>query len=142
MQSMTVAIAKTITADEAAMQSVAEAIRDAATTASEHASEHAARVRQSASEAGPKALETISRMVYTGPYVLAYGVVYATVFIAQSLPQENPVMHGFPRRRAGGHGRVRRGLSGRPDAILSVSRRRPNRFLTRNTSACKTGLTR
>jgi hypothetical protein len=66
-------------------------MRDAATTASEHA----ARVKQSASEAGPKALEAISHAVYTGSYVLAYGVVYAAVFIAQSLPQENPVMHGF-----------------------------------------------
>jgi hypothetical protein len=34
-------------------------------------------------------------MTYTGSYILAYGVVYAAVFIAQSLPQENPVMHGF-----------------------------------------------
>jgi hypothetical protein len=24
-----------------------------------------------------------------------YGVVYAAVFVAQSLQQENPVMHGF-----------------------------------------------
>jgi hypothetical protein len=89
---MTMAVATSTTpADESAMRSVAEAMRDAATTASEHA----VKVKQSASEAGPKALETISRMVYTGSYVLAYGVVYATVFIAQSLPQENPVMHGF-----------------------------------------------
>ena len=92
---MTDATAKTLTADDAAMHSVAEAMREAATTASEHA----ANVKQSASEAGPKALETISRMVYTGPYVLAYGVVYATVFIAQSLPQENPVMQGFREGR-------------------------------------------
>jgi hypothetical protein len=81
----------TTTADDAAMQSVADAMRDAATTASEHAG----KVRQSASEAGPKALEAVSRMVYTGSYVLAYGVVYATVFIAQSLPQENSVMNGL-----------------------------------------------
>ena len=47
------------------MHSVSEAMREAATTASEHASGHAAKVTQSASEAGPKALETISRMVYT-----------------------------------------------------------------------------
>jgi hypothetical protein len=40
-------------------------------------------------------LQTISRMIYSGSYALAYGVVYATVFVAQSLPQENPVMHGF-----------------------------------------------
>jgi hypothetical protein len=34
-------------------------------------------------------------MIYSGSYALAYGIVYATVFVAQSLPQENPVMHGF-----------------------------------------------
>ena len=47
------------------------------------------------SEAGYSTLQTMSRMIYTGSYALAYGVVYATVFIAQSLPQENPVMNGF-----------------------------------------------
>ena len=31
-------------------------------------------------------------MIYSGSYALAYGVVYAAVFVAQSLPQENPVM--------------------------------------------------
>jgi hypothetical protein len=46
-------------------------------------------------EAGYDALQTISRMIYSGSYALAYGVVYAAVFVAQSLPQENPVMHGF-----------------------------------------------
>jgi hypothetical protein len=86
------AVAKTDSADEeAAMHSIADAMRDAATTASEHA----AKVKQSASEAAPKALEAISRMFYTGSYVLAYGVVYGTVFVARSLPQENSVMHGF-----------------------------------------------
>ena len=40
-------------------------------------------------------VETISGMIYSGSYALAYGVVYAAVFVVQSLPQENPVMHGF-----------------------------------------------
>ena len=88
---MTNEIAKTSEADEAAMRSIADAMRDAAATASEHT----AQVKQAASEAGPKALETISQMFYTGSYVLAYGVVYATVFVAQSLPQENPIIRGF-----------------------------------------------
>jgi hypothetical protein len=83
--------ATTASADESALRAVADAMRDAAATASDHA----AKVRQSASESGPRALEAISRTAYTGAYVLAYGVVYATVFVAQSLPQENPVMRGF-----------------------------------------------
>ena len=83
--------AQTTTGEEAAMQAVAAAMRDAAATASEHA----AKVKESANEAGTTALESVSRMVYTGSYVLAYGVVYATVFAARSLPQENAVMRGF-----------------------------------------------
>ena len=40
-------------------------------------------------------LHCMSRMIYNGSYALAYGVVYPIVFIAQSLPQDNPVIHGF-----------------------------------------------
>jgi hypothetical protein len=79
------------TGGDSVVQSVGQAIRDAAATASEHA----ARVRQSASEAGYDPLQTISRLVYTGSYVLAYGIVYAAGLAAQSLPQDNPVMRGF-----------------------------------------------
>jgi hypothetical protein len=45
----------------------------------------------------------LSRMTYTGSYILAYGLTYAAVFIAQSLPQENPIMLGF---RDGGRAAV------------------------------------
>ena len=77
--------------EEVALHAVAAAMRDAAATASEHA----VQVKESASEAGATALESISRMAYTGSYVLAYGIVYAAVFVVQSLPQENPVMKGL-----------------------------------------------
>jgi hypothetical protein len=40
-------------------------------------------------------LQTASRMIYSGSYALAYGVVYAAVFVVQMMPQDNPVMHGF-----------------------------------------------
>ena len=80
-----------VAGEEDPLHAVAAAMRDAAATASEHA----ATVKESASEAGATALESISRMAYTGSYVLAYGIVYAAVFIAQSLPQENPVMQGL-----------------------------------------------
>jgi hypothetical protein len=81
----------TTTAHEPASRSASAATRDGARTASAHAAE----APDTASEAGYSALQTMPRMVYTGSYALAYGVVYATVFIAQSLPQDNPVMHGF-----------------------------------------------
>ncbi len=73
------------------MHSVAAAMRDAAATASEHA----AQVKQSVGDVGPKALDSLSRVTYTGSYILAYGIVYAAVFFFQSLPQENPVVNGF-----------------------------------------------
>ena len=85
------AAATTPNADEAIMQSIAEAMREAARTTPEPAAE----VDKPMNAAGPRALETISRMVYTGSYVLAYGIVYPTVFVAQALPQENPIMRGF-----------------------------------------------
>ena len=84
-------VARATTGEDAAMQAVAEAMRDAATTASEHA----AIVKQSASEAGASALENLSRMAYTTSYVLAYGIVFAAVYVAQSLPQDNSIMQGF-----------------------------------------------
>ena len=65
------------------------------------ARESAARSRRdtpsedTAAEAATGVLHCMSRMIYNGCYSLAYGVVYPIVFIAQSLPQENPVMHGF-----------------------------------------------
>jgi hypothetical protein len=48
-----------------------------------------------AAEAGSDAMQAMSRMVYSGSYAMAYGIVYATVFVLQLLPQDNPFMHGF-----------------------------------------------
>jgi hypothetical protein len=75
---------------ESVLQSVGQAARDAAATAAAHA----AKVRQSVGQAGYDPVQTLSRLVYTGSYVVAFGVVYAAVLVAQSLPQENPVMRG------------------------------------------------
>ena len=67
------------------------------TTGATPARESAARARmeETIPEAASGVLDSMSRMLYSGCYALAYGVVYAAVFIVQSLPQENPVMHGF-----------------------------------------------
>jgi hypothetical protein len=48
-----------------------------------------------AKELVPSTMQGLSRLAYSGSYWLSYGVVYATVFVAHSLPQENPVMHGL-----------------------------------------------
>ena len=79
----------TIYADDPVTRSVSPTSKDAAGRASELAA------AQAATETGDDMLQSISRMVYSGSYALAYGVVYAAVFVAQSLPRENPVVHGF-----------------------------------------------
>ena len=75
-----------------------------------NASDHAAPTEATA-EAGSDMLQTMSRLVYTGSYALAYGVVYATAFITQSLPPGEPGHARVSRWRASGHGRTQRGLS-------------------------------
>src|SRR5271169_5326614 len=57
--------------------------------------EHVASGGEVAAEPGSDMLQTASRMIYSGSYALAYGVVYAAVFVVQMMPQDNPVMHGF-----------------------------------------------
>jgi len=57
---------KATATDEAAMRSVAAAMRDAATTASETSGEG----KPSAGGAGFDAMQWLSRMTYTGSYVL------------------------------------------------------------------------
>jgi len=59
----------------------------------ETATEHAP--LDGAAEAGSDAMQAMSRMVYSGSYAMAYGIVYATVFVLQFLPQDNPFMHGL-----------------------------------------------
>ena len=46
-------------------------------------------------EDGSGMIEGMSRMIYSGSYALAYGIVYATVFVVQLLPQDNTMMRGF-----------------------------------------------
>ena len=82
--------AKTTTTDEA-MRAVAAAMQDAATTASEDSAEG----EQPADAGASDPLQWLSRLTYSGSYALSYGLDYAAVFIAHSLPQENPIMRGF-----------------------------------------------
>ena len=50
---------------------------------------------EAAAEADSGMMDTMTRMIYSGSYALAYGIVYATVFVVQLMPQDNPLMHGF-----------------------------------------------
>jgi len=82
-------------AGEPATRSTPAASKDVAGRASEDAPPTAM-----TGEAGSDMLQTVSGMIYSGSYALAYGAVYATVFVVQSLPQDNPVMNGL--REGGG----------------------------------------
>jgi hypothetical protein len=73
------------------MQSVADALRDAATATVDQA----AKVGQTVTDQGSHALRGLSRFAYSSSYVVAYAIVYPALFVAYSLPQENPVMHGL-----------------------------------------------
>ena len=99
--------ATTTTDHEAATKSADEDTRDGARTVSKRA----AKAQDMVSEAEYSTLQTMSRMVYTGSYALAYGVVYAVVFVAQSLPPGEPCHALVPRRRTGSHGRSRHRLT-------------------------------
>lgn len=72
-------------------ESVADAMRDAVHSATEDAT----RAREKLRQAGPDVMRSASRFTYTSCYMISYGVVYATVFLAKSIPQDNPVMEGF-----------------------------------------------
>jgi hypothetical protein len=81
----------TIHTHDSASRSTAAASREITGSAAARV----ASAEAAAAEGGSDMLQTFSRLIYGGCYALAYGIVYATVFAVQSLPQENPVMHGF-----------------------------------------------
>jgi hypothetical protein len=66
-------------------------LRDAAG----QASEDAAKAKEKIRNAGADAATSVSRFAYTSSYMISYGIVYATVFVAKSIPQDNPVVEGF-----------------------------------------------
>jgi hypothetical protein len=71
--------------DDQVMDSVAKAVADAAEAVNRrHAATHAMR------GAG-----LLSRVGYNTAYGVAFAVVYPVAFVAQWLPQDNPVMHGL-----------------------------------------------
>jgi len=90
---------------QSAMNATAEAMRDAASTATRHAAGLPAAV----SDAGPWAVRSLSRALYSTSYVLSYGVVYAALFVVQSLPGESAVMHGFHDGGTAARGALQRG---------------------------------
>jgi hypothetical protein len=60
-----------------------------------NASEDAARAQEKLREASEGLGNSVSRFAYTSSYMLSYGIVYASVFVARSVPQDNPIVEGF-----------------------------------------------
>jgi hypothetical protein len=72
-----------------------KAVADAMDAAVRAAKEGAEDARTTAIEALPAAGQMLSRLVYNTCYAVSYGVVFPTVFVAQSLPANNAAVHGF-----------------------------------------------
>lgn len=73
------------------MKAVADALDKAVQTAAESAADAKASLEKSL----PGATRFLSRLVYTTCYSLSYGVVFPTVWVARSVPADNPVVTGL-----------------------------------------------
>jgi hypothetical protein len=72
-----------------------QAVSDAWGVAVQAAKDGAAHARASAGDAFPAAGRFISRMVYTMSYSFSYGTVFPVVFVAKSIPANNPIVTGM-----------------------------------------------
>jgi hypothetical protein len=73
------------------MKTVADALEKAAQTVTDRAADAQATLEKSL----PAASRFLSRFVYTTCYSLSYGVVFPTVWVARSIPVDNPVVSGL-----------------------------------------------
>ena len=72
-----------------------KAVADAMEAAVKAAKQGVTDARETATEALPAATQALSNFVYKMAYGVSYGVVFPTMLIARSLPQDNPVAHGL-----------------------------------------------
>ena len=73
------------------MKTVADALEKAAQTATDTVADAKASFEKSL----PAASRFLSRLVYTSCYSLSYGIVFPTVWVAKSIPPDNPVVTGL-----------------------------------------------
>jgi hypothetical protein len=72
-----------------------KAVADAMEAAVEAAKEGAADARETAERMLPVAGGMLATFAYKTCYAISYGVVFPSVLIARSVPQDNPVVHGL-----------------------------------------------
>jgi hypothetical protein len=70
-------------------------VADAMDAAVQAVREGAADARETAAKAVPAAGLFLSRFMYTTCYTLSYGVVFPTMFVAKSIPANNPIVLGL-----------------------------------------------
>ena len=73
------------------LRTAADAMALAAQAAKDGAADAQARV----SETMPAINRFLSRLTYTSFYALSYGVVFPTLLLVRSIPQENAIVHGL-----------------------------------------------
>lgn len=72
-----------------------KAVADAMEAAVEAAKEGVADARESAEKALPVASGMMAKFAYNACYALSYGVVFPSVLLARSVPQDNALVHGL-----------------------------------------------
>ena len=70
-------------------------VADALETAVQAAKDDSVDARATVEKVLPAASRFLSRFVYTTSYTFAYGVVFPTVLIAKSIPNNNAVVNGL-----------------------------------------------
>src|SRR4051812_27216753 len=72
-----------------------QAVADAMEKAVEAARGGASEAREAAARALPEANSLLSKLAYNPCYAVSYGVVFPSVLLARSVPQNNAVVHGL-----------------------------------------------
>lgn len=72
-----------------------KAVADAMEAAVHATKQGVADARETVAEALPAASKMLSNLVYKTCYGISYGVVFSSVLLARSIPQNNPMVHGF-----------------------------------------------
>lgn len=72
-----------------------KAVADAMEAAVESAKQGAADARDTAEKALPVASHLLAKFAYNACYSISYGVVFPSVLLARSIPQDNALVHGL-----------------------------------------------
>lgn len=72
-----------------------KSIADALESAVQAAKDGATNAREAAEEFLPESANMLSKLAYNTCYAISYGLVFPSVLLAQSIPQNNALVHGL-----------------------------------------------